>query len=258
MTLFSYDRTPPCALYDDPTQCSQYYHNVRITDLQPDTTYYYVIPGGNGTTPSTVNKFTTARAPGADGSFTVGVYVDMGYTNAAGTHKQLVGEVERGMAFAWSGGDMSYADDWYEAMVPCVNTSIRCYNGSNSHVPVEYNNPDYLLPVPSNETDNIAGPYGGDSSTLYERNWDIWQNWMNDVTQYVPNMVMPGNHEAACVEGDAPQGQVTALLVEGKYPGTEAKSNVSYGTCPASQRWLFQPDPLFPAQAATGADNQSV
>jgi hypothetical protein len=35
------------------------------------------------------------------------------YTNAHGTHKQLVKAVEEGIAFAWHGGDISYADDWY-------------------------------------------------------------------------------------------------------------------------------------------------
>ena len=235
MLLLRYDRTPSCSLCD-PTQCSQFFHNVPVNDLEPDTTYYYVIPGGNGTVASPVQKFTTAKAAGTEGEFTVGVYVDMGYTNAGTTRQQLINEVANGMAFAWSGGDMSYADDWYEAMAVCVNSSVRCYNGTQSKLPDGERDPAYSLPVPSNETDNIAGPYGGDSSTFYETNWDIWQNWMNNVTQYVPNMVMPGNHEAACVEGDAPQGQVTALLVYDEYPGTETKTNVSYGTCPPSQR----------------------
>jgi hypothetical protein len=34
------------------------------------------------------------------------------YTNAHGTHKQLKKVVDEGIAFAWHGGDISYADDW--------------------------------------------------------------------------------------------------------------------------------------------------
>ena len=101
---------------------------------------------------------------------------------------------------------------------------------------MKYNNPDYLLPVPPNETSTTGGPFGGDSSTIYENNWDIWQQWMNPITQYIPYMTVPGNHEAACVEGDAAEGQVTAYLVYDEYPGTTTPSNVSYATCPVTQR----------------------
>ena len=60
-------------------------------------------------------------------------------------------------------------------MDPCTTDSGVCYAGAQSVTPVEYNNPDYLLPVPKNETDTTGGPFGGDSSTIYEVNWDIWQ-----------------------------------------------------------------------------------
>jgi hypothetical protein len=108
----TYDRTPPCSLIAAVTQCSQFYHEVQISGLQPATTYYYQIPAANGTTASDVLSFTTARAAGAAGPFTVAVLNDMGYTNAAGTYKQLLEAVDDGAAFAWHGGDLSYADDW--------------------------------------------------------------------------------------------------------------------------------------------------
>lgn len=69
----SYDRTPPCSAYDSVTLCSQYFHNVQLTGLQPGTTYYFQIPGGNGTTPSQALTFTTARAAGDQTSFSVAV-----------------------------------------------------------------------------------------------------------------------------------------------------------------------------------------
>ena len=82
------------------------------------TTYYYTIPGGNGTTPSDVLSFTTAPLPGDQRSFSVAVINDMGYTDAKGTHAQLIEAVDTGVAFAWHGGDTSYADDWFEGGPP--------------------------------------------------------------------------------------------------------------------------------------------
>ena len=88
----------------DPTQCSQFFHDVPITGLEAETIYYYMIPGGNGTTPSEVNSFTTGRAAGVKGEFSLVVTADMGFTNAEGTHQQLIREIESGVAFAWHGG----------------------------------------------------------------------------------------------------------------------------------------------------------
>lgn len=89
------------------TLCSQYFHNVQLKGLRPDTTYFYQIPAANGTTESSVMSFKTARSAGDRESFSIAVLNDMGYTNAHGTHKQLMGAVNDGVAFAWHGGDMS-------------------------------------------------------------------------------------------------------------------------------------------------------
>jgi hypothetical protein len=136
----------------------------------------------------------------------------MGYTNAKGTHLQLTAAAEAGTAFAWHGGDISYADDWYEAILPCnLNTSSPgywplCYNGSSSSVPGGVDNPDYYIPLPAGVVANQGGPNGGDFSAAYEPNWDLWQQWMNTVTMYIPYMVNPGNHEATCAEFDGDNG----------------------------------------------------
>lgn len=59
------------------TLCSQYFHNVQITKLKPDTTYYYQIPAANGTTASSVMSFKTARPVGDERPFTMAVLNDM-------------------------------------------------------------------------------------------------------------------------------------------------------------------------------------
>jgi hypothetical protein len=232
----SYDRTPPCSEVA-VTQCSQYYHDVQIPQLEADTTYYYQIPASNGTTASHVMSFKTARDAGRTGSFSVAVLNDMGYTNAQGTHKQLVKAVDDGVAFAWHGGDISYADDWYSGILPCESDWPLCYNGTSTELPGTAPVPEgYDAPLPAGEIPNQGGPQGGDMSVLYESNWDLWQNWMNKVASRIPYMVMPGNHEAACAEFDGPGNILTAYLDDDKANSTAPKSELTYYSCPESQR----------------------
>jgi hypothetical protein len=206
--------------------------------LQPGTTYYYQIPAANGTTISDVEKFTTARAAGEGGEFSVAVLNDMGYTNAAGTLKQMSLAVDDGVAFAWHGGDISYADDWYSGIIPCESSWPLCYNGSSSEFPGGVvDNPDYLEPLPEGEVPTQGSPRGGDMSSLYESNWDLWQQWTNTITTKVPYMVLPGNHEAACAEFDGGNHELSAYLNDNKANSTgNSTSRLTYYSCPESQR----------------------
>ena len=216
--------------------CSEYFHDVQISGLTPGTTYFYQIPGGNGTTPSQVLSFTTAPAPGDTRPFSVAVINDMGYTNAIGTHAQLINAVDSGVAFAWHGGDISYADDWYWGIEACSSApGGHCYNGTSSTLPPVYNI-EYDAPLPAGEIPDYGGPQGGDISVIYETNWDLWQNWMNAITMRVPYMTNPGNHEAACVEGDTPTFQLSAYLDNDQINGTLPNTTLSYYSCPPSQR----------------------
>ena len=254
----SYDRTPPCSELP-VTQCSQYFHEVSLWNLSPDTTYYYQIPGGNGTTPSEVMSFKTGKVAGDQGSFSVGIINDMGYTNAHGTHKQLMEAVDEGISFIWHGGDISYADDWYSGILPCqlsgegeskgsrwpnelpaeaaLDSWPVCSNGTSTSLPGPAPIPDeYKVPLPAGEIPNQGGPLGGDMSVLYESNWDLWQQWMNNLTAKVPYMTTCGNHEASCAEFDGGQNVLSALLDEDIVNGTSAKDTLSYWSCPPSQR----------------------
>ncbi|EMC97780.1 hypothetical protein BAUCODRAFT_66241 [Baudoinia panamericana UAMH 10762] len=234
----TYNRTPPCSAVS-VTECSQFFHDVQLTNLVPGATYYYQIPAANGTTASQIMSFTTARNAGDRTPFTVAVLNDMGYTNAQGTYQQLLKAANSNAAFAWHGGDISYADDWYSGILPCASDWDVCYTGPGSELPNTPPAPypaEYNTPLPAGEKPDQGGPNGGDMSVLYESNWDLWQNWMNNITTKIPYMVLPGNHEASCAEFDGPNNELTAYLVNNKTNSTAAKSNLTYYSCPPSQR----------------------
>ncbi|KAL4864099.1 hypothetical protein BDV12DRAFT_205933 [Aspergillus spectabilis] len=233
----TYDRTPSCAEVKAITQCSQFFHEVSVDHLEPGTTYYYQIPAANGTTMSDVLSFTTAIDAGQKVPFSVAVLNDMGYTNAKGTYHQLLKAVSEGTVFAWHGGDISYADDWYSGILPCADDWPVCYNGTNTELPGGGPVPEeYTQPLPAGEIPNQGGPQGGDMGVLYESNWDLWQQWMTNLTIKIPHMVMPGNHEAACAEFDGPGNVLTAYLNEDISNGTAPAENLTYYSCPPSQR----------------------
>lgn len=211
---------------------------MQLKHLAPSTTYYYQILASNGTTPSDIESFTTARPAGDAAEFSIAVLNDMGYTNAAGTMQQLQLAVDSGTAFVWHGGDISYADDWYSGILPCEDSWPVCYNGTSSELPGGViDDPDYLVPIPAGEVPNQGGPNGGDMSVIYESNWDLWQQWTNTITTKVPYMVMPGNHEASCSEYDGTQGQLAAYLNDDRANSTAAAPDyLTYYSCPESQR----------------------
>jgi acid phosphatase len=233
----SYDRTPSCSQVKAVTQCSQFFHEVSLEKLHPGTTYYYQITAANGTTESEVLSFKAALKAGDSEEFSVAVLNDMGYTNAHGTHKYLAQAANEGTAFAWHGGDISYADDWYSGILPCEDSWPVCYNGTSTTLPGGGPIPDeYKQPLPKGEVPNQGSPQGGDMSVLYESNWDLWQQWMGDITTKIPYMVLPGNHEAACAEFDGPGNVLTSYLNDNKANTTTAKAALTYYSCPPSQR----------------------
>lgn len=235
-TTDTYGRVPSCAAVA-VTLCSEFFHNVPITGLAAGKVHYYQIQAANGTTASPVMNFTTARAVGDKTEFSVAVLNDMGYTNAHGTHQQLINAANAGTAFAWHGGDLSYADDAASGVLACESSWPVCYNGTQTQlpgggpIPVEYD-----APLPSGEIPDQGGPQGGDMNVIYESNWDLWQQWMTQVTTKMPYMVLPGNHEAACSEFDGPGNILTAYLNNNMPNSTADKSALTYYSCPPSQR----------------------
>ncbi|KAI7371250.1 Acid [Hortaea werneckii] len=242
----TYGRTPSCSQIEAVTQCNEYFHDVQIANLTSDTTYYYRIEAANGTTESPILSFKTGRAPGEKEPFSIAVLNDMGYMNAGGTYRQLAKAVDDGVAFAWHGGDISYADDWLSGIIACTDSWPVCYNGSSTYLPVAngtappdipVDDPAYLTPLPAGEAPSEGSPQGGDMSVLYESNWDLWQQWMNVIGMKIPYMVLPGNHDDTCAAGfDGPNNTLTAYLNSNETNSTAEDTLLTYYSCPPSQR----------------------
>ncbi|KAI1044179.1 hypothetical protein LB505_007436 [Fusarium chuoi] len=106
----------------------------------------------------------------------------MGYTNAAGTYKYLNKAVSDGAAFAWHGGDLSYADDWFSGILPCEDDWPVCYNGTSTSLPGGGPIPDdYKTPLPKGEVANQGmfcmsrtGISGSSGSTASPSRFPTW------------------------------------------------------------------------------------
>lgn len=81
-------------------------------------------------------------------------------------------------------------------------------------------------------------PNGNSVRSQTDESRDLWQQWMTPIAKSVPYMVAPGNHEASCAGGDnSAKNEVSAVLEDDLPPGSSApKSNVTYWSCPPSQR----------------------
>lgn len=75
-TSRTYQRTPPCSQLPI-TLCSQYFHDVQITNVPANTMIYYMLPAVSGTTASQVMSLKTAMAAGTNQPFNFSIVADM-------------------------------------------------------------------------------------------------------------------------------------------------------------------------------------
>jgi len=92
------------------TYYESYDHHVVLSQLLPETTYYYVC-GDNKNSLSKEYSFTTP--PDAPKPFTVAVFGDMGIRNSEDTQKTLIAEMDK-YSWVYHVGDFAYADDRFE------------------------------------------------------------------------------------------------------------------------------------------------
>lgn len=183
------DRLSSTAYGYSTTYLTSRTHNnhVQITNLRPNTKYYYLVANSNCYNCSSVPtySFTTARAAGDDTPFTAAVVGDLGTMGLLGlsdhvgkgaanplgpndtnTIQSLV-QYQDSFDLIWHAGDIAYADYW-------LKEEIQGY-------------------LPNTTIEEGAHVY----ETILESFFDELQ----PVTAYKPYMVGPGNHEANCDNG---------------------------------------------------------
>lgn len=184
-------RVPPCNS-TNYRQCSDYFYDVELSGLQSGVVYYYQIEADacSGQLASPIYSVKAPLAAGHQQEYQIYIYGDMGYTNAADTRYRLLQGISS-VDFVYHVGDLAYADQW------------------NYYLEGGY---------------PVYPPNLGDETNSYTQSWDNWQQWMNNVSTKVPYMVIPGNHEVSCLEGDSKH------LI----------GNGSYYDCPQTQRNFTQ------------------
>ncbi|KAK9452081.1 Metallo-dependent phosphatase-like protein [Limtongia smithiae] len=178
-------------------------NHVKITGLEPATTYYYVVSNTNCYNCSEVvpYTFTTARPAGDITPYTAAVVIDMGVMGPYGesvasdsphitaqdsnTMQSLSRYVE-GFDLLLHPGDLAYADTW-------LTEALNGYIDVNISIDDSYKIYNFLL------------------NSYYDE--------LQPVTSLKPYMVAPGNHESNCDEGGQTKDNVTYTLdlcVEGQ------------------------------------------
>ncbi|KAL1969333.1 hypothetical protein VTN77DRAFT_9525 [Rasamsonia byssochlamydoides] len=178
-----------------------YNNHVTISNLEPDTTYYYLpeplLLGDSPDSPSVPYQFRTARPAGDPTPYSIAVVVDLGTmgrmglttwagkdvspNNTLGPHDnntiQSLAAVVDQYDFLWQPGDFAYADYWLKEEIE-----------------------DFL----PNTT--VADGY-----KVYESILNDFYDEMTPITALRPFMVGPGNHEANCDAGGMkdPQENIT-------------------------------------------------
>ncbi|KDO26749.1 hypothetical protein SPRG_20546 [Saprolegnia parasitica CBS 223.65] len=151
-----------------------YTYHVTLPHLLPKTRYYYQVGSlHNVTRRSSVYHFRTARPSSDNHSFEMLMYADFGEHNAEGT-VSLVSALADRLDFIWHVGDLSYADNAFQAL---------------------------------DKDTNALG-------FVYEKAYNAWMNSLEPTMHHVPYMTTVGNHEAecyspACVYSEAKQAQLS-------------------------------------------------
>ena len=141
-----------------------YLHDVLLTDLTPNTQYYYQV-SGTGVS-SEVMSFRTPPPPGSDGPFSFIIYGDMDITRDSDqTAACVLRDIKKGSSFVLHIGDLSYAtglayrwDEWMTLIEPL-----------SSRVP-------YMVSVGNHEQCSVMGENDPSGESFHP----AWGNYLHD------------------------------------------------------------------------------
>jgi predicted phosphodiesterase len=108
-------------------------HHVLISGLNPSTDYFFICGDSEG---GFSDQYTFSTAPIDNVPFTIGVYGDMGTTNAKDTAKQI-NDLTKSKTLDWiyHVGDISYANDYPELFEKIWNDWFDMMNPTTVRVP---------------------------------------------------------------------------------------------------------------------------
>ena len=151
----SYTDVADGSSHSRPNEPPGFVHDVEITGLLPDTTYYYRC-GDSAAGWSDEHSFTTAPAMASDFSFAV--IGDMGVTYAA--QQNLAQMMAYDPSFTLHTGDLGYAnglqliwDSWFEQIAPLASQSLYMPSPGNHEYEDSFELSSYLgrFALPNNE-----------------------------------------------------------------------------------------------------------
>ena len=155
-----------------------YLYDVLLTDLTPNTQYYYQV-SGTGVS-SEVMSFRTPPPPGSDGPFSFIIYGDMDITrNSEEMVTSALRDVDRGTSFVLHIGDLSYAtglayrwDEWMTLIEPlssCVPYMVSVGNHEQCISTESKNDPsgEFFRPAWGNYQHDSGGECGVPTSKRF-------------------------------------------------------------------------------------------
>ena len=151
---------PNSALGSTSRYFEHYHHDAVLRNLTAATQYFYKV-GTSGGNFSSERSFNTSDVLSPDGAFSCGIFGDMGVNSSSSTISRL--RQQPGLRFLLHVGDISYADD--------LGSKIE---------------PD---PGPNEKYDGGRG---------YEAVYDLFGDMIEPLTETMPYLVTPGNHDVSC------------------------------------------------------------
>jgi acid phosphatase type 7 len=170
-TQCSYGTTPALGQTATGTSASygwSWHHHVLLPQLAPSTTYYYACGGA-----ATPTAFASPPAPGSRAPFGVAVYGDWGWLDSVQRPTLPVG----GLQANWSA---TLTRQLLEGLKDKGAYELIYHVGDIAYEDDGFGHPDGLL------------------NFTYERDYDGWFDWIENISSARPYMVAAGNHESEC------------------------------------------------------------
>eukprot|EP01062_Namystynia_karyoxenos_P037883 TRINITY_DN27551_c0_g1_i2.p1 TRINITY_DN27551_c0_g1~~TRINITY_DN27551_c0_g1_i2.p1 ORF type:complete len:471 (+),score=150.90 TRINITY_DN27551_c0_g1_i2:176-1414(+) len=152
-----------------------YHHSATITGLRENAKYFYSV--GDGTTRSAVYSFRTAPVSDTNISFSVNIFGDMGYL---GTAERPMSKIIGGIGGLKKDWDATGSRRTMELLKDRGEFDWVWHVGDISYADDAFGHKDCLV------------------GFCYEKAYNGFMNWVQNISAVMPYMTLPGNHESEC------------------------------------------------------------